>query len=335
MTFKLKVMHLKTKFTISIHFLLCLIIKIKVKMDTSHLNTNTILSKEMHEKKSILIGCDDTMILTQVLCTISSISDFTFSTVSVLRAIDLFNTIKSLNPDLIILCFRRNQHIIKDSLFNLNKIEIPILCLTQNYECESNCWSENCIIFSYPYKLINNANFLEYRINSLFKIKKNQAPRNTANTFTETALQNNIINHTRKLSQYVMELDQKAEVLQKVKNRISYLYPNVNDSTRKELISIVNSIKTVANDTKIWDDFKIYFEQANPNFLVKLALKHPSLSSKDLKYCCYIKMNMSNNDITNLLGINQNSVRTHKYRLKKKLTLNKEEDIITYLRTVS
>lgn len=132
-----------------------------------------------------------------------------------------------------------------------------------------------------------------------------------------------------------MELDQKVEVLQKVKNRISFLYPNVNDSTRKELISIVNSIKTVANDTKIWDDFKIYFEQANPNFLIKLAQKHPSLSSKDLKYCCYIKMNMSNNDITNLLGINQNSVRTHKYRLKKKLSLKKDEDIISYLRTVS
>ena len=137
----------------------------------------------MHEKKSILIGCDDTMILTQVLCTISSITDYTFSTISFLKANDLFNTIKSLNPDLIILCFKRNQHIIKDGLFDLNKIEIPILCLTQNYECESNCWSENCIIFSYPYKLINNANFLKYRINSLFKIKKNQEQRQLKKLF--------------------------------------------------------------------------------------------------------------------------------------------------------
>jgi DNA-binding CsgD family transcriptional regulator len=132
-----------------------------------------------------------------------------------------------------------------------------------------------------------------------------------------------------------MELDQKIEVLLKVKERISYLYPNVDDATRIELMSIVNSIKTVANDNKLWDDFKIYFEQSNPNFLLALAKKHPSLSSRDLKYCCYIKMNMSNNDITNLLGINQESVRTHKYRLKKKLTLRKEEDIISYLRTVS
>ncbi|MEO8533751.1 MAG: hypothetical protein ABI441_08370 [Flavobacterium sp.] len=289
----------------------------------------------MPEKKSILIGCDDTTVLTQVLNVLSIISDFTFSTITVSRPADLYHTAKSLNPDLIILCFRRNQPVINDGNFNLNKIDSPILCLTQNYECESTCWSKNCLIFTHPYKHINNADFLIYRIKSIFQLKKAETNNNTASTFAATAIQKNNLNNTRELSHYVMELDQKVEILQKVKTRISYLYPNVNDVIRKELISIVNSIKTVANDTKLWDDFKIYFEQSNPDFLLSLARKHPSLSSKDLKYCCYIKMNMSNNDITNLLGINQDSVRTHKYRLKKKLTLEKEQDIVSYLRTVS
>jgi DNA-binding CsgD family transcriptional regulator len=288
----------------------------------------------MPEKKSILIGCDDTIVLTQVLNILSTISDFAFSTVSVSRAVDLYSTAKSLTPDLIILGFKRNQPIINDINFNSNKIDIPILCLTQSYECESLCWSKNCIIFTHPYKHINNADFLIYRIKSIFLLKKTVSINKTG-SFAEAALQKNDFNHTRELSHYVMELDQKVEVLQKVKTRISYLYPNVNDVIRKELMSIVNSIKTVANDSKLWDDFKIYFEQSNPDFLLSLAKKHPSLSSKDLKYCCYIKMNMSNNDITNLLGINQESVRTHKYRLKKKLTLEKEQDIISYLRTVS
>ncbi|WP_163411042.1 helix-turn-helix transcriptional regulator [Flavobacterium ajazii] len=289
----------------------------------------------MPEKKSILIGCDDTFVLTQVLNILSSMSDFIFSTVTVSRAIDLNNTARSLVPDLIILGFKRNQPIIKDTNFNSNKIDIPILCLTQSYECESLCWSKNCIVFTHPYKHINNADFLIYRIRSIFLLKKTESVTKPGTSFAEAALQKNDTNHTRELSHYVMELDQKVEVLQKIKTRISYLYPNVNDTIRRELMSIVNSIKTVANDNKLWDDFKIYFEQSNPDFLLTLAKKHPSLSPKDLKYCCYIKMNMSNNDITNLLGINQESVRTHKYRLKKKLTLDKEQDIVSYLRTVS
>ncbi|RUT67864.1 hypothetical protein D0817_24010 [Flavobacterium cupreum] len=289
----------------------------------------------MPEKKSILIGCDDTTVLTQVLSILSAIADFTFSIAAVSRASDLYSNTQSLLPDLIILCFRRNQPVINDTHFNLNKIDTPILCLTQNYECESTCWSKNCIIFTHPYKHIHNADFLIYRIKSIFQLKKAESTTGTSASFAEEARQKSNDSTTRELSHYVMELDQKVEILQKVKTRISYLYPNVNDAIRKELMSIVNSIKTVADDTKLWDDFKIYFEQSNPDFLLTLAKKHPSLSSKDLKYCCYIKMNMSNHDITNLLGINQDSVRTHKYRLKKKLTLEKEQDIISYLRTVS
>ncbi|MCD0465067.1 hypothetical protein [Flavobacterium sp. ENC] len=289
----------------------------------------------MPEKKSILIGCDDTTVLTQVLSILSAIADFTFSIAAVSRASDLYSNTQSLHPDLIILCFRRNQPVINDSHFNLNRIDTPILCLTQNYECESTCWSKNCIIFTHPYKHIHNADFLIYRIKSIFQLKKAESNTGISGSFAEEARQKNNDSTTRELSHYVMELDQKVEILQKVKTRISYLYPNVNDAIRKELMSIVNSIKTVADDTKLWDDFKIYFEQSNPDFLLTLAKKHPSLSSKDLKYCCYIKMNMSNHDITNLLGINQDSVRTHKYRLKKKLTLEKEQDIISYLRTVS
>ncbi|WP_289659414.1 helix-turn-helix transcriptional regulator [Flavobacterium panacagri] len=286
----------------------------------------------MLEKKSIVIGCDDITILTMILNAISIVSDYTFSTVSVSRGVDLKNTINSLSPDLVILGFKQNQLVLNDTYFPSNKRDTPILYLTQNYECESLCWSKQNIVFTYPFNQIKNTDFLIYRIRSIFLLKKTESKNKLTSSFVEVALQKN---DPDKLSHYVMELDQKVEVLLKIKERISYLYPNVDDATRIELMSIVNSIKTVANDNKLWDDFKIYFEQSNPNFLLALAKKHPSLSSRDLKYCCYIKMNMSNNDITNLLGINQESVRTHKYRLKKKLTLKKEDDIISYLRTVS
>jgi len=158
--------------------------------------------------------------------------------------------------------------------------------------------------------------------------------RNPGDTLADAAIQLNQNNSTKNLSRYVLELDQKIEVLVRIKDRIVDLYPRVEDSIRVELISIVNSIKVSANDNKLWDDFKLYFERTNPNFLFLLAQKHPDLTPKDLKYCCYLKMNMSNDDIRNLLGINQESVRTHKYRLKKKMDLPKDQDLITYLRAV-
>ena len=67
------------------------------------------------------------------------------------------------------------------------------------------------------------------------------------------------------------------------------------------------------------------------NLLESYEKKFPCLTTKDLKYCCYLKMNMSNQDIRHILGINQDSVRMHKYRLKKKMTLSKKVDLRSYI----
>ncbi len=42
---------------------------------------------------------------------------------------------------------------------------------------------------------------------------------------------------------------------------------------------------------------------------------------------------MSNEDIRFILGINQESVRTHKYRLKKKMVLDKDQDLRMYIQS--
>ena len=130
-------------------------------------------------------------------------------------------------------------------------------------------------------------------------------------------------------------LNRKKGTLLKVHDRIKDLFPEVNDWTRRELISIVNTIKASIGDEKHWDNFKIYFENISPSFLKRLNKKHPDLTSKDIKYCCYLKMNMSNNEIGHLMGINQESVRTHKYRLKKKMALPKFQDLQVYVKSIA
>jgi len=288
----------------------------------------------MNTEKSIIIGCDDPVNFSKVASSLTTISTFRYTIISVSRIVDLNSIVGSLNPDLIILCFKNNQQVLSDISFLTNKPEIPLLFLTTKFDSETVFWKKNSIIFTHPLVYNSNSNSFCSRIQSIFLLKNTIPGNEKANTFAEAAIQNNNYSNTVDLSRYVMELDQKVEVLLKVKERIADLYPKVDDPTRIELISIVNTIKSVSNDNKLWENFKIYFEQTNPNFLLILAKKHPELSTKDLKYCCYIKMNMSNNDITNLLGINQESVRTHKYRLKKKLVLPKDQNIISYLRAV-
>lgn len=285
----------------------------------------------MLKEKLIVIGCDNTASFSVLLNQLKETILFSHHVVSATMASGLSSVLTSLQPDLIILCFRNNQHALqKISNLTMQPL-IPILCLTNGFEGEMLDWNKNHTVFTCQLEHIHKAYYLSSRINSIFLLLKESSTVQPIRSFVDAA---NSADHTRNLSRYVMELDQKVDVLLKVKERIGYLYPSVDDHTRTELVSIVNSIKMAANDHKLWDDFKLYFEQIDPGFLSQLTTAYPSLTVIDLKYCCYLKMNMSNDDIKNLLGINQESVRTHKYRLKKKMTLPKDQDLATYLRSV-
>jgi DNA-binding CsgD family transcriptional regulator/response regulator RpfG family c-di-GMP phosphodiesterase len=287
----------------------------------------------MNADKLIVIGCDETAALSTIL---NSMRGFSYHIVSATKMSDLIGIVKSLNPDLVIINFRSNQFALNDFITFIRRPEIPILCLTRKQEQESLSWSDTLIVFTYPYESMGNEKYLRSRINSIFLLKESASKNTTDITLARAAIHQDKESNEegRNLSRYVLELDQKVEILLKVKDRIANLCGKVDDHVRGELTSIVNSIKKSANDHKLWEDFKLYFEQTDPDFLKVLSKKYPVLTPVDLKYCCYLKMNMSNDDIRNLLAINQDSVRTHKYRLKKKMSLGKEQDLRSYLKAV-
>jgi DNA-binding CsgD family transcriptional regulator len=287
--------------------------------------------------KSIVIGCDDTVTLSAILNNIQEAPGFMYNVISAARISDLASIARSLEPDLVILCFRNNQSALNDFDLFARKPATPLMCLTRKGESEALRWTQGRIVFTYAVDFIAQTDYLTSRIHSIFLLKGTASGATSGrsrDSLAAAAMEQHHDGQAKNLSRYVLELDQKVEVLLRVKESIAELYPRVDDETRMEMMSIVNAIKGVANDNKLWDDFKVYFERTNPGFLLVLASKHPELTPKDLKYCCYLKMNMSNDDIRNLLGINQESVRTHKYRLKKKMDLPRELDLETYLRTV-
>jgi DNA-binding CsgD family transcriptional regulator len=286
----------------------------------------------MTRERSIVIGCDQESVLATLLHAVRQTTLFTNHIITATGITDLIGITRSLEPDLVILAFRNNQLLINDFDSFVRKPHIPLLCLNGKYEQDHLRWNPQNIVFTCPLEHIDREEYLCSRIQSIFMLQRN--PEKPVGTLTEAASKNNPQGDERNLSRYILELDQKADVLLKVKERITSLYPIADDPVRNELVSIVNSIKASASDHKLWEDFKLYFEKTNPDFLFLLSKKHPELTTRDLKYCCYLKMNMTNDDIKSLLGINQESVRTHKYRLKKKMSLSKNQDLIAYLRRV-
>lgn len=279
--------------------------------------------------KTIVIGSDDAGNLVTILSCIREGQHYDLQMLTASRLVDLISITNDAQPDLIIINFKDNQTALNNINEHIKKAAIPVLCLDIKNQYSILNWDINSIVFVYPFEMVKKEFYLISRINSIFLLKSN---RNVGRNNGEASFVSDKNNN--EMSRYVMELDRKKEILYKVKDRIKALYPNVNNPIRSELMSIVNFIKATSNDQKLWDDFKLFFEHTNQDFLRELTKKHPVLTPTDLKYCCYLKMNMSNHDIREVFGINQESVRTHTYRLKLKMALSKEEDLRYYLRSV-
>ena len=68
-----------------------------------------------------------------------------------------------------------------------------------------------------------------------------------------------------------------------------------------------------------------------PDFFKTLISLHPELSSTDLQLCAYIKLNQSNHDIASIKNLSLRSVESQRYRLRKKLKIEKTLDLFNYL----
>lgn len=144
----------------------------------------------------------------------------------------------------------------------------------------------------------------------------------------ELLMQNEIEFKESQLSALVLQMQQKNELMQELKDRIEQDTKTAQDTTLNKIIS-----KGVNHD-KEWNDFNTYFESINKNFYSKLKTAYPDISPNDLKICALIKLNMSTKEMAGILNISPDSVKTARYRLRKKLQLETEDNLTDFILSI-
>ena len=84
------------------------------------------------------------------------------------------------------------------------------------------------------------------------------------------------------------------------------------------------------NSESAYSEFDKKFVEVFPDFYKKLNENY-KLSKVDLRLIAYIKMNKSNNEIAQISGISLRTVQSQRYRLAKKLSLDKNQDLNAFI----
>lgn len=137
---------------------------------------------------------------------------------------------------------------------------------------------------------------------------------------------------TRELANSAMSLVYKNELLQKLSQEILKLKDsNGKPLAEEQLRKIQKVIDEGMNDERDWNLFESSFNEAHESFFKKLKVKHPDLVPNDLKLCAYLRMNMSSKEMASLLNISLRGVEIRRYRLRKKLDVPHDKNLVEFL----
>lgn len=148
-------------------------------------------------------------------------------------------------------------------------------------------------------------------------------------------LRTDMLYKEKELANSTMHIIQKNEFLQKVKEDLVKIV-KIRDveNLDKKVNGLVQKIdKDIDNDSH-WDVFEIHLEQVHEDFLKRLKEKHVDLSTKELKLCAYLRMDMSSKEISSLMNISVRAVENNRYKLRKKLELDGKDNLIDYIMAI-
>jgi AraC family chitin signaling transcriptional activator len=149
-------------------------------------------------------------------------------------------------------------------------------------------------------------------------------------------LEEDVINKSKELSNYTLLLVQKKDMFAEITTDLKELKEYVkNEDSRKKLLQIFQKLNQHKIGEEYMEVFDVNFEKVHHNFFEKLKELNPSLTKRELRLCAFVKMNLSNKEISPLLGISLRGIENARYRIRKKLNVATDDNFTAFLEGVA
>lgn len=138
----------------------------------------------------------------------------------------------------------------------------------------------------------------------------------------------------KELVNMALYIIQKIEFIELLNNELKTLQKE----SKGEKNEIVNKLSQLISANVKLDkerlDFQLHVENVNQSFFIKLKEKFPAITENEKKLSALLRINLSSKDIASIYNISPSSVDMNRYRLRKKLNLNSDENLGEFLNNI-
>lgn len=133
------------------------------------------------------------------------------------------------------------------------------------------------------------------------------------------------------LTNFALDIDRKNNFALTIHKRLKDLVhtkPQFFKSEAQKLLHLTTNHLKINED---FSEFQMNVETVNQDFFNKLESSFPELTANEKQLCGLIRLNLSTKDIASIKNISPKSVEMGRYRLRKKLKMEPQEEISSFL----
>lgn len=144
--------------------------------------------------------------------------------------------------------------------------------------------------------------------------------------FRAEQLQQQLDLKQRELAAQAMTLARQTEMLGKFRNELRAI---LRDASKAEIAirAIQEKLKELPCEAINWTRFEAEFQGTYPDFRDTLMATCPELTKTELRVCALVRLKLISADIASLLCVSERNVESHRYRIRKKLSLTRAQDL--------
>lgn len=135
----------------------------------------------------------------------------------------------------------------------------------------------------------------------------------------------------RELATSSIFISQKNKIIALIRKDVNRYLRKGKNITKTDFIKILKTIDENVKFENDWYRIKAHFEKIHPGFFDRLREKFPQLTPNDHKLCALLRMNLSTKEISQILKITSPSTEISRIRLRKKLTLPKNVNLVQFI----
>jgi phosphate/sulfate permease/DNA-binding CsgD family transcriptional regulator len=148
-------------------------------------------------------------------------------------------------------------------------------------------------------------------------------------------LQHEIENKRRELINYAMNIIEQKEYFGKIAETIrAILNERRSESRDEKLRKLELDIRQRMSFADKVEDFNIRIERMHKDFIGRLVQLNSDLSPNDIRLAVLLRLGISTKEIATLMNISPKSVEINRYRLRKKLGLDRGANLTQFINNI-